>query len=570
MFMKTNIKFYLAAGLMALATSCTNLDVTPEAQFTEYPEGAAAVEAQMADVYFHLRGTLGRRYMESQALSSDEYVGISFDGDYADGGIYAQASLHNVDPSSACIDWYGDVTSGITKANRVIMNMGGEEKDGTAAARFMRAYYTWILMDCFGDTPILNHLAVEGEEIERSPRADVAKWIEDELKAIIPLLADNVDVSTYGKPTRYAAEALLAKLYINWPVYTAASVTAYDASSYSNPHLDDIVALCDDIINSKKFSISEGADGYRSKFFPNNGSQIKDFIYAMPFDAINAQGFQYGRPRTWRQGRNDGEGGSGYYGSDIGNSTGGNFSISPEMSDILMALPSDDRQENILAGKIYMFDGTTYAKTSTPYTYKGDEITLDKTIRLKWTEKVGEEVVAHYIEYADGIKNPALYPADCAMLNTGKDVKGWSQGYKSVKWFIIREDFKNGRNQSNDLPIFRYADILLTKAEAIVRGASATNGQTAASLFNEIRSYVHAPTISGTPTLQDIYEERGREFFDENWRRNDMIRFGHFEDEYGFHRRGFPTARFDKECRVFPLPQSILNVNTNWKQNAGY
>lgn len=563
--MKSNIKLFLAAGLIGMTASCTNLDVTPEAQFTKYPNSEAAIEAQMADVYFHLRGTLGRRYMEAQALSSDEWVGISFDGDYADGGIYAQCSLHNFDPSSASTGWYDDVAAGITKANRVILNMGGEENDATAQARYMRAFYSWILMDSFGDTPILDHLVADDEQIDRSPRADVARWIESELKAIIDLLPTNVDISTYGKPTRYAAEALLVKLYINWPVYTASSVTAYDAASYSNEHLNDVVALCDDIINSKQFSLSEGATGYRSKFWPNNGYQIKDFIYAMPFDAITAQGFQYCRPRIWRQGRNDGNGGPGYFGSDIGNSTGGNFSISPEFADVLMALETDDRQENILAGQIYMFDATTYAKTSTPYKYKGEPIVLKKTIRLKNRKESGDE----YFEWGT---NPSSYTAatDIFNLNTGKNVEGWSQGYKSVKYFVVREDFINGRNQSNDLPIFRYADILLTKAEAIKRGASATNGQTAQSLFNEIRSYVNAPVIAGDPTLEDIYAERGRELFDENWRRNDMIRFGHFEDEYGFHRKGFPTARFDKECRVFPIPQGTLNVNTNWKQNAGY
>jgi hypothetical protein len=448
--------------------------------------------------------------------------------------------------------------------------MGGEENAATAQARYMRAFYSWILMDSYGDTPILDHLATDGEQIDRSPRADVARWIASELEAIIDLLPTNVDASTYGKPTRYVAEALLAKLYINWPVYTASDVTAYNAASYSNEHLNDVVTLCDDIIKSGKFSLSEGATGYRSKFWPNNGPQIKDFIYAMTYDAINAQGFQYCRPRIWRQGRNDGNGGPGYFGSDIGNSTGGNFSISPEFADVLMALDEDDRQENILAGKIYMFDATTYAKTSTPYTYKGEEIVLEKTIRLK--NRTKDEEGNDKNEYFEWGTNPAEYTAstDIFNLNTGKDVKGWSQGYKSVKYFVIREDFINGRNQSNDLPIFRYADILLTKAEAIARGATATDGQTAQSLMNEIRSYVHAPSVSGTPSLEDIYAERGRELFDENWRRNDMIRFGHFEDEYGFHRRGFPTARFDKECRIFPIPQGVLNVNTNWKQNAGY
>lgn len=564
--MKTNIKLLLATGLMALVTSCTDLDVTPQAQFTEYPTGEKAVAAQMSEVYYHLRGTLGRRYMEAQALSSDEWVGISFDGDYADGGIYAQCSLHNFNPSSASTGWYEDVTAGITKANRAMFNMGDNATpEMLAPARFMRAYYTWIIMDSYGDAPILDHLAADGEQIDRSPRADVARWIESELKDIIDLLPTNVDISTYGKPTRYVAEALLVKLYINWPVYTAANVTAYDASNYSNEHLNDVVALCDDIIKSGKFSLSEGASGYRSKFWPNNGYQIKDFIYAMPFDAITAQGFQYCRPRIWRQGRNDGSGGPGYFGSDIGQSSGGNFSICPEFADILMALPEDDRQENILAGQIYMFDPTTYARTSTPYTYKGEPIVLQKTIRLKNRTDAGAD-------YYDWGTTPSSYPAasDIFNLNTGKDVTGWSQGYKSVKYFVIRTDYINGRNQSNDLPIFRYADILLTKAEAIARGAGATNGQTAQSLFNEVRKYVHAPEITGTPSLNDIYEERGRELFDENWRRNDMIRFGHFEDEYGFHRKGFPTARFDKECRIFPIPQDVLNKNTNWKQNPGY
>lgn len=102
---------------------------------------------------------------------------------------------------------------------------------------------------------------------------------------------------------------------------------------------------------------------------------------------------------------------------------------------------------------------------------------------------------------------------------------------------MIDDDYKNGRNQSNDLPIFRYADILLTKAEAIVRGGTATNGETAMSLFNQIREYAQAPLLATTPSLQDLLDERGREFFDENWRRNDMIRFGTFENEYGSIRK---------------------------------
>lgn len=567
--MKKNIKLYLAAGLIALTSAgCTDLDVTPESQYTSYPDSEIAIEAQMADVYFHLRGTLGRRYMEAQSLASDEWVGISFDGDYYDSGTYAHTCLHNFSYTDPSIGWFDDVTAGITKANQVILNMGGVEEapEATAPARAMRAYYTWILMDSYGDSPILDHLITEGEAVERKPRAEVARWIESELLDIIPYLSETNDATTYGKPNKWMAEALLVKLYINWPVYTASSVTAYDAASYNNEHLNDVVRYCDDIINSGIFDIAAGTEGfanrYRAKFFPNNGVQIKDFIYAMPFDALTQQGFQYCRPRIWRQGRNDGDGGPGYFGSDIGQSTGGNFSMTPEMSELMTDQYAGDRQENILDGQIYMFDPNTYEKTTTPYKYKGEPVVLTKTITLKRKDADGNEI-------------------DPVQTNTGKDVNGWSQGYKSVKWFVIASDFSNGRNQSNDLPIFRYADILLTKAEAIVRGASATGGQTAQSLFNQIRSFVNAPQINSTPTLQDILDERGREFFDENWRRNDMIRFGTFESNYGFHTtqwldpldnsvKTFPTANFDKTRRVFPIPEGTLNNNTNWKQNPGY
>ena len=154
-------------------------------------------------------------------------------------------------------------------------------------------------------------------------------------------------------------------------------------------------------------------------------------------------------------------------------------------------------------------------------------------------------------------------------LNTGKDLTGWIQGYKSIKFFpYVEEVNAHSRHQSNDVPIFRYADILLMKCEAIVRGASATRGDTPQSLFNQIRSYVNAPTIATNPSLQDILDERGREFLDEHWRRNDLIRFGDFERNWGFKSLN-PNANALTN-RLLPLSNDVLNLNTNWEQNKGY
>jgi hypothetical protein len=90
------------------------------------------------------------------------------------------------------------------------------------------------------------------------------------------------------------------------------------------------------------------------------------------------------------------------------------------------------------------------------------------------------------------------------------------------------------------------------------------------SLFNQIRSYVNAPVISAEPSLDELLDERGREFFDENWRRNDLIRFGRFEDDWGYKNIINPSAKTDYTKRIFPVPTGVLNENTNWTQNSGY
>lgn len=162
---------------------------------------------------------------------------------------------------------------------------------------------------------------------------------------------------------------------------------------------------------------------------------------------------------------------------------------------------------------------------------------------------------------------PVLPSAD---LNCGANLTGWTQGYRSIKFFPDINDYNvYSRNQDNDVPIFRYADIILMKCEAITRGGAATNGDTPMSLFNQIRAYVNAPLLDHNPSLQEILDERGREFLDEHWRRNDLIRFGDFERDWGFKYDFNPDAA-NPQYRLWPLSIDVLNNNTNWTQNPGY
>lgn len=539
--MKLN-RLFISAGLLAMTlTGCTDLDMSPNSQYTEDPsqnsgvDPMIVVEAKMADVYYHLAGTLGRRYMEAQCLASDEFTPLAFAGGYYDSGTYAHQALHCSSPNDASIGWYDDVTAGITKANTILEDLGsGASAQMKAPARAIRAYYTWILMDSYGDTPILDKVQAEGSVVPRSPRKEVAEWIESELNDIIPALTDDVTENTYGKPTKWMAEALLAKLYINWPVYTAESVDQYDAATAANPKLDACIAACDEIINSGKFNL--GSVDYLHKFSYDNGWQVEDFIYAIPYDAINRQGMQYARPRTFKDMKNLLPN---VYGSTdkFTQSFGGNMVVTPEFAK-LFSLDGDIRNLSILRGDVYVRDPKTLRPTTEPFMYKGNQVHFTEDITLAKIDNTVE---------------------------VGNDAHAYQQGCHSIKWFTTPADYNNGRNQSNDLPIFRFADILLMKAEALTRQGSSG----AKALFNQIRTYAGAPTIANEPTLQEIYDERGREFFDENWRRNDMIRFGHYEDEFFPHYKDFPDANFDKRHRIFPVPQNTINLN-GWEQNPGY
>lgn len=536
--MKNIIKITLAAAVLGITASCTDLDVDVKSKYTEYPNDPVAIEGKMSDVYYSFRQALGNNYNRVQTFSSDEATGVSFGTDYFDKGENIHPSIHNFMSGDAPANYWTDLASGITKCNKIIEEFK-ETPKVAAPARLMRAFYHFILMDSYGDVPVLDHLPADNEAVVRSPRKEVAEFIEKEVKECLPDLSDKNDASTYGKPNKWMAEALLVKLYINWGVYTCGDVTKYDVATTKNSKIDECVKYCDDIISSGLFNLN---DPYRKKFMFDNGPQIKDFIYAMPYDKVSAQGLLYGRYRAFRR-IDDGDT-QGYYGGKMGKSCAGICAMNPEFAD-LFCLEGDDRNDAVLKGKVFIHDAITGEETDQPYIYKGTQLELTKTITLQ--------------------------EGGLATLNCGATPDGWRQGYRSIKFYPNPNEYSAyNRYQSNDVPIFRYADIILTKAEAIKRGATATNGDTPQSLFNQIRSYVHAPLLDHNPSLQEILNERGREFFDENWRRNDMIRFGTFESEYGFHKHSNPDARFDKTCRILPVPDDILKENTNWEQNPRY
>ena len=138
---------------------------------------------------------------------------------------------------------------------------------------------------------------------------------------------------------------------------------------------------------------------------------------------------------------------------------------------------------------------------------------------------------------------------------------GHNQGVRFKKYEY--ENGLQGECMSNDYVVYRYADILMMKGEALVRQG---NVSLALPLFNEVRGRTGLPDYTAADlTLEEIYAERGREFAWEGSRRQDMIRFGKWTAA-----RDFKALEVDNHTELFPIPVLAMNSNSNLVQNPGY
>lgn len=532
--------------------------------------------------YRCLNGWFDRDFGEAVVLHGDEVMGCCFGlGNYYDDGRYLKPSVHQLTLDHwGAHSGYSNAWNGLWHINQLIDTYGSTSDDPEIAPlRVMRAYCHFWMMELYGDFAIYDHDLTEEEvcALPRRPRAEVAAFIESELLATLSqdgALSKANDDTTYGRPNYWMAAALLAKLYLNWGVYTN-DITKVDGST-PNPKLDDCVRWCDEIIQSGVFELGQG---YRQKFFPDNGVHVKDFIYALDVDPDGkADG-----TATWYRWfgfKKDRECSPYPLGWEPTVSIAGNFALTKE-AVARFNLPGDERNEIILQGPQYRFDAN-YNKTDDPVMLFQNP--SNPTSRSMQLEYVADFDFDDGSIYALGDTEQPSFTATninnkTAWLNIRKGARCFKFPPREVDYTMWN------RKQANDYPIFRFADILLTKAECILRGAQATNGDTPMSLFNQVRRCSSAPELAANPTMDELLDERSREFILEPWRRNDLIRFGKFEADWGeknrykvwdddahtqFHwveREGVT----DPNRRLLPLSRDILSTqHPTWQQNPGY
>lgn len=556
--MKKYLNIYLiilaVAGLVA---SCHKVDVKPNSLYTGdvFPSNDEQFQSVIGTIYTNLRGHFPGTYFWVQELSSDESIMPTFGGNWYDGARYIEMHRHNWTKDNGHIQGaWADATSMIGLCNQTIYIFksapeGPSKTSAVSELRALRAYAYWELLDLFGNVPLDTVYPSPGVQAA-STRTEVFNYVESELKAVAPYLKTATGSGTYGKFTKWAAYSLLAKLYLNAQVYTGTAKN------------NEAIAACDSVINSGLFAV-EARNTYLSMFYPNNGPSFKEFIFAIPYDPATSNGYLFhGRYDLNRnlgiKYRYSGATPGGFaFNQIILNQTSGSGLVNTKPSGPRATLssfynsyftdPNDIRKDQWLVGTQYWPDGSPIKVATTKKGYDQFYSGSDGSAALI------------YDLYIDSI---ITLRQDVPAMDVGNDEIAWNMGIRNIKFYPDANS--SSRNQNNDAPVYRYSDILLMKAEAILRGGSPTLGHTALSLVNMVRSKRTTSPEWTSVTLNDLYAERAREFAWENVRRTDMIRFGKFESIYGF------KTNTDTYRRIYPIPSNALQTNSKLVQNPGY
>ena len=544
--------FLLLAALSM--TSC--LDEHPKDQLDE-----DAIYGSASDIYINavaslynyigganesegIQGTC-RGIYDYNTLTTDEAMIPIRGGDWYDGGLWNAMYQHRwTADDQSLYDTWKYIYKVIVLANKsldIISSKSGllsaaQQQEYRAEVRAIRAMFYYYAMDMFGRVP----LALSTDEQRYSSlfqgqtdRSSVFHFVFQELQQVLPSLPDqhsNKEGNYYGRITQPVVNFLLAKLALNAEIYMYDdwtqgyanrpkgsdihfSVPAAEASSHGGAKelnaWETCIYYCDKL--AEEGYVLESDDAFN---FSTHNETSKENIFTIPMDKnIYTNQFHY-LFRSYHYTH----GGALGWGSENGTCA----TISTMKANHYGEADEDARcKMNFVAGVVKV---------------DGHELLMDN----------GKPLEYQPFEVAQNLTN-------------SKFIK--TAGARMAKYEVDRTSYMDGKLQSNDIVLFRYADALLMKAEAKVR-----NGENGDEELNRIRARVGMPYRKAT--LDNILEERLLELVWEGWRRQDLIRFGKFTGAYDL--RTPLQGESSGYTTVFPIPQKCIDLNSELVQNKGY
>ena len=399
-----------------------------------------------------------------------------------------------------------DAISGFSEADKEKIRRWRDE------ARGLRALAYYHELDFFNVSSFVTEDNEVGSYIpETYSRKQLFEYIESELKE----LGESLPSRNYGHFTRSAANALLARLYLNAEVYTGTA------------RWNDCIAACNKVIEDGYNTL---APSYSSLFNADNDKRTDEIIFALACDATHTVAWGAGTYLVCASRFDNYDG----ILEDFGVATYWNcLRVRPQLVDLFT-------------------DGDSRAMFGS----------RDRKFYDEAPEDFYEDPGDTKYKYRDREKE----------ISKHDDV---TTGWEMTKWTNLTDEGEvasdtrvNGAE--TDYPMFRLADVYLMAAEATLRGGTGAQ-KTALEYVNLVRERAFGGAsgdiASGDLTLDFILDERARELYSEGVRRTDLIRFGKYTSGYNWNWKGgvLEGKDVDKKYCVLPVPEAELSANPGFK-----
>lgn len=557
--MKINKFLTFGIAMMGLvATSCVgDLDLEPIDPNLESPSSATLLYNEAMECYQIMatsgndgpassiisgldngRGQYTRAIFMMNEFPTDEVIWI-----WKDDGIYDLVT-NTFDATNGNIyGTYSRLFAHIAVCNQFITDAEGNSDPEIQAlrdeVRTLRAMSYYWMIDIFGKSSFTTS-APDGSAPGQVSREELYSWLEKELIDLADnsKLKEKLTANEYGRVGKDAAEALLARLYLNAGVYTG------------TPAWDKCAVRCENIINRHK------GGGFKGS------GLVNEYLHLFCRDAKD---YMPGGKET-------------------------------DQNEILWGIPFDSDRLQSYGGTTFLIasavaneggvSGLDYGCSSV---WKCTKAVKEFSERFTDNDKRWSLWVRGNVEY----KNTNGETETKEYKITNDEYGQWGDGYLCIKWTGLSRgnDFFPPHHPNNpcgnifssnvtstafggtDLALIRLADVYLMYSEAALNGG----GDMVKGLeyVNLIRSRAGVSEWdSGSYTPENLLDERCRELYWEMTRRSDLVRFGKFTGTNqliwswkGNDLNGNAIAnRYD----IMPIPANVLASQPDFEQNTGY
>lgn len=520
--MKVSNIYIIALGIIvSLLSSCNFLDKEPTSTTSgSYFKNESEAELFLKGIYAPIT--------ETAFYGNDYFYLVGGDDLEAYGGPGRSPSTRGVicnnanssDPAVAAY-WY-TLYAGINRANIFLEEVNGVPglsesmiKTMSSEARFLRAFYYFNLVQCWGDVPFRTHStqSVYGLQTARTPKEEIYDFICKEMEESVDGLKHASEVSFLpGGITKSAAWGILARVYM------------FRAGECFRDHTTPNEALRKDYFTK--------ARAFAQRVM-NEGHTLAPHYWDFFIDQCSDKYNTTGKESIWEAEY------TGNYSTDT--------RTEGRVGNIIGIQAPDLSSKTDITGKLDPGFGYCFF-WSTPKLYELYEKNGDKD-RMNWNiapfsytqSKVGKGVDGRVFEkgklqevktqYYNQSYSYGDMPSTAKIGDREKAVASTDYSRMCGKWRREYEPDKKNKNFTLiNFPILRYSDVLLMVAECEneIHGGPTT---LAYQCINMVRQRAGIATLTGL-NQEDfrnaIKDERAMELCFEMTRRFDLIRWGDF------------------------------------------